>query len=143
MTQQNQPIYVRLTIRDSENNSVFFSNEDESTQPLEVILGYNQIFAKVEELLSSMQIGDRNNLTLPKEEAFGDIIKEAIQMVPIANLPEHLRECGAKVSAETEDGQTINGAVIAVNQENAEIDFNHPLAGKSINVDFVVVEKPE
>ncbi|VEG89880.1 FKBP-type peptidyl-prolyl cis-trans isomerase [Legionella spiritensis] len=142
MTAQNQPVYLRLTIRDADNNEIFFSNENESLQPVEVTPGQSQIFPRIEELLPSMQVGERKNLTLKKEDAFGDIIKEAVQIIPVSNLPEHLREPGAKVSAPTENNQTINGTVVAVNQDNVEIDFNHPLAGKTIEVDFVVVEKP-
>lgn len=142
MTEQQQPVYLRLTIRDAENSQVFFSNENEETQPLEVIPGNNQIFPKVEELLPTMEVGARKNLTLQKEEAFGESVQEAVQLIPTANLPEHLREPGAKVSAQTEQGDSVNGTVVAVNDENAEIDFNHPLAGKAIEVDFVVVNKP-
>ena len=142
MTTQNQPVYLRLTIRNAANNEVFLSNENDSTQPFEVTPGQNQIFPKVEELLTTMQVGERKNLKLAKEEAFGEVIKEAVQIVPIDNLPENLREAGAKVAMSTQDGQTVNGTVVTVNQENVEIDFNHPLAGETIEIDFEVVEKP-
>ena len=142
MTQSKQPIFVRLTIRSvDDDNQVFFSNEDESLDPIEVIPGDGQIFAKVEEILTTMNVGDRQSLELAKEDAFGDRFDQAVKQVPLENLPEELRSPGTQVNTQLENGQSIMGVVTAIETDHAVIDFNHPLAGKNVLVEFVVVEK--
>ncbi len=142
MPPENQPVFIRLTIRDTESNEVFLSNENEASQPLEVVPGQGQIFPKVEELLPSMAVGERKSVVLPKEDAFGEVVDEAVQKVPLENLPEELREAGTKLSAQTDNAQTVQGTVISIEDDTAIVDFNHPLAGKEVEVEFVVVEKP-
>lgn len=142
MTSTNQPVFLRLTIRSlDDDNQVFFSNEDETVQAIEVIPGQGEIFAKLDAMLPTMNIGDKESLTLSKEEAFGDYIEDAVKKVPVDNLSEELRQPGTRVSTQIEDGHTIEGVVVSVEDEFAVIDFNHPLAGKNIQVDFVIVEK--
>ena len=138
-----QPVYIRMSISSPEDdNKVFFSNEDDDTQPIEIIPGNLQIFAKVDELLPSMKVGDRNSLNLSKEDAFGDVVQNEIQKIPLDRLPEELRKPGEKVAAQSENNAPIQGTIISIDDESATIDFNHELAGKPIVVDFVIVEKP-
>jgi FKBP-type peptidyl-prolyl cis-trans isomerase 2 len=139
MTSQEQPFLVRMTIHNVDDNQVFFSNENEA-QPIEVIPGQGHIFPKIEELLPSMTIGEKKSLTLEKEDAFGDKVKEAVQEVPLERLTEELRVPGTKISAQTQNDQPVQGTVVSIEDEVAIIDFNHPLAGKKIEVEFAIVE---
>ncbi|MBG77479.1 MAG: peptidylprolyl isomerase [Alphaproteobacteria bacterium] len=143
MTSPAQPVFLRMTIRNLDDDQVFFSNENESMQAVEITPGEGNIFPKVEEVLPTMEIGERKSLTLEKEDAFGDIVKEAVQNVAIENLPEELREVGSNVSAQTQNDQTVHGTVVAIEENAAVIDFNHPLAGKKVEVEFVVVDGSE
>lgn len=143
MVSQAEPIYIRMTVRNPEDNEIFFSNKDESEQPIEVVPGEGHIFHKVDEMLSSMNIGDSQSVSLTEEEAFGPVIDEAIQSVPLENLPEDLREIGTPLSVQTEQGQTVYGTIVGIEEELAVIDFNHPLAGKAVHVEFEIVAKPE
>lgn len=142
MANATQPIFLRLTIRSvDDDNSVFFSNENDSSAPIEITPGTGQIFPKVDKILSSMTIGDRKTVTLTKEEAFGDYSAEAIKKVPLENLPKELQNPGIQVSTQLDDGQSIQGTVLEITPEHAVIDFNHPLAGKDISVEVVIVEE--
>lgn len=143
MVSQAEPVYIRMIVRNLDDDQVFFSNQDESEQPIAAVPGEGHIFAKVDEMLSSMNVGDSQSVSLSVDEAFGPVVEEAIQTVPLENLPEELRQVGTPLSVQTEQGQTIYGTVIEMNAENAVIDFNHPLAGKSVHVEFEVVAKPE
>jgi FKBP-type peptidyl-prolyl cis-trans isomerase 2 len=135
------PVYLRMTIRSTEDkDKVFFTNEDQSSDPIEINPGSGQIFPKVDELLTTMNVGDRQSIELAKEEAFGEHSQEAIKKVPLENLSEDLQQQGAKVSAQVSNGQTIQGVVMTIEDEFAVIDFNHPLAGQSILVEFKLVE---
>lgn len=144
MTSTKKPVYLRIKIRSiDDDNKVFFSNEEESAELIEVIPGAGMTFPKVDALLPSMEVGERDSIQLEKADAFGDYLDHAIKKVPINDVPEDLRTAGTPISTQIENDQTIQGIVLSVDEEFATIDFNHPLAGKTILVDFVVVEKTQ
>jgi len=140
---EQAPVFIRMTIRSlDDDNEVFFSNEDENLEVIEVIPGEGHIFPKIEALLNDMNIGERKTVSLTKEDAFGDPMDEAVQKVPSEHIPEELRKPGEMIGAQTENGETVQGIVVALEGEEVVIDFNHPLAGKNIEVDFIIVEEP-
>lgn len=142
MSSQNEPVYLRIIIRDlDDNNEVFFSNEDTSIDPLEIVPGAGQFFPKIDALLLSMKVGERKTMTLEKEDAFGNHMPEAIKKIPLDKLPEELRKIGTDIVTQMENGDQIQGTVIELEEEFAVVDFNHPLAGKTIEIEFVLVEK--
>ncbi len=142
MVSQAEPVFIRMTVRNLDNNEIFFSNQDENEDPIAVVPGEGHIFQKVDDLLSSMNIGDSQSVSLSVEEGFGPVVEEAIQIVPLENLPEELRSVGTPLSVQTDQGQTVYGTVIKIEAQEAVVDFNHPLAGKSLQVEFEVVALP-
>ena len=143
MSAATQPLYLRMTLTSIDNpEEVLFSNEATSAEPIEIMPGEGHIFPKVEEQAVNMNVGDRQKVSLKHEEAFGPVNPEAIQKVPVDSIPEDLRKEGSLVAAQVDENQTIHGTVTSLESDIAIIDFNHPLAGKDMNVEFVIVEKP-
>ncbi len=53
--------------------------------------------------------------------------------IPRAELPAELNEPGMLLVGCSTDGEEIEGTVLEVKQDTVLVDFNHPLAGKTLN----------
>ena len=85
-----------------------------------------------------MEIGESKTVTLPPNEAYGEIITEMVQEVPKKFVPETVT-VGEMLTTETEQG-SFNVVVKEVNEEFVILDGNHPMAGKTLVFELEVVE---
>ena len=109
-------------------------------EPLVYEHGRHEIIPGLEQALEGMKAGDRKQITLKPEEAYGPVIKEAIIKVDADKLPQESRMAGALVRLDMPDGQALEGQVTALNHAKATVNFNHPLAGKTLHFDVKVVD---
>lgn len=107
--------------------------------PLVYEHGKHEIIPTLEQALEGLTVGDRKQITLKPEEAYGPVIQEAVVEVDTERLPQDSRMAGALVQLGMPDGNTLDGRVTAINHHKATVDFNHPLAGKTLHFDITVV----
>jgi len=113
----------------------------EGREPLELVLGTGQIMPAFEKAVTGMKPGDKKSFTLSAEEGFGPRIPEQVQDVPRTRLPKDMTpEPGMVVQAKTPEGQVRNVTILEVKDDVVVMDFNHPLAGKSLNFDVEILE---
>ncbi len=113
-------------------------------EPVEFLVGGNDLLARVEEALQGHTVGDRLQLHIEPEDAFGDYDEEKVFLEPRALFPKDL-----------EEGMTIDGhalpagtnpdaprdmlyTVTELYPEHVVLDGNHPLAGIAIRLDIKV-----
>lgn len=125
--------------------SLFLDEEETITtnaghEPLVYEHGKHEIIPGLEQALEGLAVGDQKQVTLKPEEAYGPVIKEAIIEVDAEKLPQESRMAGALVRLDMPDGQTLEGRVTELNHAKATVDFNHPLAGKTLHFDVKVME---
>lgn len=101
-------------------------------------LGDGSMLPGFEEVLIGLQPGSELSETLRPDQAFGELNPKNKQSFPIAKF-QHLfeddlvpTEVGSVVSFKDPGGFDIPGVVAAIKKDTIVIDFNHPLAGKSI-----------
>ena len=115
---------------------------DELNDPVEFLVGGGDLLARVEEALQGHEAGDRLDLHLEPEEAFGDYNEQLVFLEPRALFPEQLEEGmtfeglppGASVLAPKE----VVYAVTDIYPEHVVLDGNHPLAGIAIRLALTV-----
>lgn len=123
-----------------------FLDEDETItsnagrEPLIYEHGKHEIIPGLEQALEGMKIGDQKQVTLKPEEAYGPVVNEAIIEVDADKLPQESRMAGSLVRLDMPDGQALEGLVTKLNHAKATVDFNHPLAGKTLHFDVKVVD---
>lgn len=120
-----------LTLADG---SVVQSNKD--SEPLTYVHGDNQILPALERQLEGLQVDERKEVTLAASDAYGDVRPDAFREVPSDQIPQDARRVGAQLSAQGYEGPI---RVHEVKDETVVLDFNHPLAGKSLTFDIRVV----
>ena len=107
--------------------------------PLMFVLGSHQVFPALENELLGLKIGEQKKITLCPEEAYGHIVQEAFREVELESIPSQFRYVGAVLGVQDPAGGVFPIRVHAINEEKVMLDFNHPLAGKTLQFEVKVV----
>ena len=117
---------------------------DELDDPVEFLLGGDDLLAKIEEALQGHEAGARVDLHLEPESAFGDydenlVFLEARQLFP-AELEEGMSFDGAALPAgvNPETPREHIYTVTEIYPAHVVLDGNHPLAGIAIRLSLLV-----
>lgn len=108
-------------------------------EPLMFVLGSNQVFPALESELLGLKIGDTKKIILAPEDAYGPIVKEAFREVDLDAVPPQFRFVGAVLGVQDPAGGIFPIRVHEIKKEKATLDFNHPLAGKTLKFDVKVI----
>lgn len=107
-------------------------------QPIEYTMGQGLWPVQVELALIGEEVGRQLNLTLgPDDNAFGRADPERIIKMPrddFADAPQ----TGQLIEFELANGEPVEGQVLAVSEEEVEVDFNHPYAGRELDFEIVI-----
>ena len=109
--------------------------EQQTFEPRIIGIGAGHIFPSVEDDIEGKSVGDTGTVEVPPEEAFGDYDPEQVRTVSADTLPEDDRYPGAHVEV---DGQ--QGVVETVIGGRARVDFNHMLAGETIEYEYEILD---
>ena len=114
------------------------SNFDKA--PASFAFGDGSLLPGFEEVLVGMTVGEKKQCVIPPEKAFGQPNPNNIQQIDrsVFDASMELAE-GLVVSFADAAGMERPGVVSAVEEEYISVDFNHPLAGKSIVFDVAIV----
>jgi FKBP-type peptidyl-prolyl cis-trans isomerase 2 len=96
--------------------------------------GSQQLIPGLEDALAGMRAGEKKHLELDASRAFGPYDAAKKVSVERTRLPEKIKVGDITT---TPEGQPFT--VVALSDNQAVIDFNHPLAGKYIVVDVHVL----
>jgi FKBP-type peptidyl-prolyl cis-trans isomerase 2 len=135
---ENSTVKVNYTGKLADGQ-VFDSSEGK--EPIEFTLGQGQLIPGFEKGLIDMKLNEKKTISMPKEDAYGEINEALIQEVKKSELPQEMEpKVGMGLVSKSPDGQEMNLMVIEVKEESIVIDGNHPLAGKDLTFDLEVVE---
>lgn len=98
--------------------------------------GGGQILPALEAALTGLTVDETKQVTLEPVDAYGDVNPEAFQEIPIAQIPEDARVVDTILGAEGFEGPI---RVHEVKEEVVVLDFNNPLAGKTLTFDIRIV----
>jgi FKBP-type peptidyl-prolyl cis-trans isomerase SlyD len=124
-------VAIEYTLTLDDDDTVADSNV--GGPPLTYTQGAHQIIPGLEAALTGLQTGDEKTVTIPPEEAYGPVLQEAFIDVDLERLPEEARKVGARIQGHAENGRVVTGLVTGVKEKTATVDFNHPLAGKTLH----------
>jgi FKBP-type peptidyl-prolyl cis-trans isomerase SlyD len=124
------------------------ADQSQPGQPLKFAYGMGMLLPKFEEAIEGLKAGDDFAFTLTAQEGYGEVIKEAVVELP-KNVFEvngavepGLLEIGNLIPMADQQGNRMMGRVVAV-AETVTMDFNHPMAGKTLNFTGKIVEVRE
>ena len=100
--------------------------------------GANQIIRGVEAAVEGMEVGQTKQVVVSPTEGYGDRDPNAVHEVPKAKVPQEAK-IGTMLHGKDANGREIRPTVSAINADTVILDFNHPLAGKTLHFDLKVV----
>jgi len=115
------------------SGEVFDSSE--GRDPLSFLVGHKQMIPGFEEELMGAEKGERRTFTLEPDRAYGQKMEEAIQTIPKDKFGDITPEVGMTLMS---DVGPFN--VTAVDGDTITVDFNHKLAGETLEFSVEVVD---
>ena len=110
-------------------------------EPLTFTMGDGTLVHGLELGLYGLRPGDSQRLTLYPEQAFGLRDPGKVHRLPRADFGADIElEPGLIVGFETPEGEELPGAVVSLDADSVEVDFNHPLAGRNIIFDVEIID---
>lgn len=130
----------------AETNSVLsfhYSLTDEAGEPIEnsherepmsILLGAGNIIPGLESEMTGREAGNRFDVTVTPEHAYGERRDGLTQRVPKKYFEQAQRlKSGMTTLLKTQDGSQRMVVVMKIGQSVIDVDLNHPMAGKTLN----------
>lgn len=133
-------VTMHYAVSDSEGTLIDSSYED---KPMAIIQGTGYLIPGLDDALIDHTAGDKFEVTVACEQAYGERHDDYVQTVPKELLAgvEDL-SVGTQLRATTDDGeQTV--IVIDVQDDEITVDGNHPLSGLDLSFDVEILEVRE
>lgn len=141
MITQNKIVSIEYEVFNQADNALLDSNKGGA--PLEFLVGSGQVINGLENALMGASAGDNIKATIAPEDAYGIYQSDFVQEVPREQFEGIELKAGMTLFGQGEDGQTIQVSVKDFNDKMVMIDYNHPLAGKTLQFDVKILDVRE
>ncbi|MGD8622594.1 MAG: peptidylprolyl isomerase [Anaerolineales bacterium] len=138
--QENDVVTMHYTL--TVDDEVWDSTEDQFMEPIQFLIGQGLLIPGLERALYGMKVGDRRHIHLGPEMAYGEVDEEAFATVRKKDMPPEvpLKE-GVELEMSDDEGDVIVGQIVQVKGDKVLLDFNHPLAGKTLDFEIEVLDR--
>lgn len=111
-------------------------------EPMAILIGHGNIIPGLEEAMIGHAAGDRFEVTVAPEQAYGERRDGLTQRVPKKHFRESKLVPGMQVVLSTSMGPRAV-TVQKVGMTVVDVDLNHPMAGKTLQFAIEVIEVRE
>ncbi len=115
-------------------------DSSEQHGPVSYIHGVGQMIPGLEKAIEGMAVGDSKEVVVPPEEGYGPEDPEAFISIPRNEFPPTIPlDVGTGVQLSDPQGRVFNAVIHEVADDHVVLNFNHPLAGKTLYFTVKVV----
>jgi FKBP-type peptidyl-prolyl cis-trans isomerase 2 len=115
--------------------------ESTDKKPLRVVVGEHATIHGIEEGIIGMKSGEKKRIVVSPDKAYGKYHKDIIEELPLSKIPPEITpSVGMVLTQESKSGRTLFMRITKVNRDSVIVDMNHPLAGKTLVFDVVVMD---
>lgn len=148
--QKSNFIIVEYTGKVKETGEVFDTTSEETAkenklfkegdiyEPKLVVVGEGWVLKALDEALLTFKLNKKDSVEIPPENAFGNRDPEKVKLVPLKRLAA--RGINPKLGAQIEYDKRL-ATVRTMGSGRVTLDFNPPLAGKTLVYDITVQNK--
>jgi FKBP-type peptidyl-prolyl cis-trans isomerase SlyD len=108
--------------------------------PITYLEGSGMIIDGLESALRSLVKGEKQQVSLAPEQAYGTYDESRVQTVDRSALPVDDIEVGAMFQAGNDHHAPVV-RVVAIEEDKVRLDANHPLAGQRLHFEVEVIER--
>ena len=108
-------------------------------EAVDFVVGDGSLLPGFERAMFGMTAGQRQVFTIAPEDAFGQPNDNNVQEIPRSQFDDDIDlQIGLVFSFADASGGELPGMIVSFDDETVSIDFNHPLAGRTILFDVQV-----
>ncbi len=139
---EKKVIAIEYSLKDANTNEDLDSNVGGA--PLEFISGTGQIIPGLETELVKLEAGEKTEVLVQPADAYGELNEEAVQTLSKEQFAGIDLAEGMSLYGTGENGETVQVTVKAINGDEVTIDYNHPMAGRTLmfTVAVLTVREP-
>jgi FKBP-type peptidyl-prolyl cis-trans isomerase SlyD len=126
----NKVIGIEYTLKDAKTGEQLDTNVGQA--PLEFVSGKGQIIKGLEDKLVNMAANEEADVLVEPKDAYGEYSEDAVQTLPKEQFAGIELVEGMSLYGQGEHGETIQVVVKSFDDTNVTIDYNHPMAGKTL-----------
>jgi len=130
---ENTVASVHYTGKLPESGEIFDTSE--GRDPLTFLVGHKQMIPGFEDEMMGAKVGERRTFTLEPERAYGPRMEDAVQQIERDQFGDIAPEVGMMLMSDIGPF-----TVTAVADDLVTVDFNHKLAGETLEFSVEVVE---
>ena len=128
-------LFYRIGLTDDQ---VLEDNFDD--EPMTVTLGRGEMAEGLELALIGLKEGDEQTIDIGPDLAFCHIDETLFRsMARVEFDPDIKLEAGLIIEFANEDGDTLPGTILDLNDHEVRVDLNHPLAGQTVRYSVRIV----
>lgn len=139
--EQYNVVAIEYSLKDANTNEALDSNV--GGRPLEFITGMGQIIKGLESEIMKMTVGDKADVMVQPADGYGEYNEEAKQVLPKEQFAGIDLVEGMTLYGTSEEGDTVQVTVIGFNDNEVTIDYNHPMAGKTLMFTVTILDARE
>ena len=138
--EKNTVVEFHYTLRSESGDEL---DSSRARQPMAYLHGAGNIIPGLEKAMEGRAAGDRFEVTVSPEEAYGMRNEGNVQRIPLKHLGKIPRpRPGQVLNLQTQQGP-VQVTVVKVGRFNVDVDGNHPLAGQVLNFEVEIVSLRE
>lgn len=135
---KNCLVRVQYRVTDDEGHEIDSSSAD---SPLEFVCGRGDVISGLERGVIGLEPGGKKRITIAPEDAYGPHNPAHVKTLPRAAFPVNMELIeGTRFSYRSDKGAEVMYRVKEIRPDSIVADYNHPLAGKTLQYDVTVVE---
>ncbi len=122
-----------------EDGTVF--DKTAGSVPLEFIVGEGKLIPGFDDAVLGMRVGEKKNVKIPSDRAYGPRIEDLEVALERANLPGDVKlDIGRKVKVGAGEEAKTDFTITEVSDKSVTLDANHPLAGQDLTFEIELVD---
>ncbi len=143
--ENNKVVSLTYHLKENDENGKTIEETNENT-PLVFLFGQGSLIPGFEKNVKDLKVDDTFAFAVKPEEGYGEYTEKNVADIPIevfmidGKLDKEAVSPGKMLSLQGEEGKVFNGKVEKVGEKAVTMDFNHPLAGKTLHFSGKVLD---
>jgi peptidylprolyl isomerase len=118
-----------------------FDNSRTRGEGLEFTIGDGRLLKGFNDTVDGLKIGETKKIDLEANEAYGEYQENAVITVKKTEFPKEMEfVLEGVVQGQDAQGRPIQGQIIKIEEEELELNMNHPLAGEDLAFEIELLE---
>ncbi|NLE59118.1 MAG: peptidylprolyl isomerase [Planctomycetes bacterium] len=116
-------------------------DSSDGDDPIQFVQGLGQIVPGLERALVGLAVGDELDVAVAPADGYGEVDPDAFEELPLDAFSSEVDlEPGMELQVSDESGEVYDAYVSEVRENSVVLDFNHPLAGETLNFHVKVID---